>query len=667
MKYIILKKWIVTLVIILLYFNIVGIDGMKEENLDLQENTITQNLENLSPQESTITQNVENMSLQESTIKQNLQVALQRPHIMNTIGILQAIKVNILSKIFNEFLPIRDILTLRKANKEFQMLLAPNDKDMVIFCKEFGFKQMENIPLIWFDLKYFLDQTYDNALKNMKMLNFKQDQYLVFTRDQKMIFWNNEEVELLYPKLILYKMTNKISNLNPNYESPKIYNKRGTAWAKITNEGNVITRGLKIDGGNSNEVQFQLKNVKMITSTYAAFAALLGNGNVVVWGQKDFGGQIPTSIENELINVQMILGLDYAFSALLEDGQVISWGEENDDGKLPEPIQPKFQDLKYFLNQSYLNALEKMTMSNLKQNQYSIFTRDKTVILWFENEIAKLHDQMISANNEEKNKISQLLQLDEPSTKIYSKSRSSWAKITKEKNVITGGSRVHQTSHYFEIQKGYGGDSDQVQSQLKNVKMIVSTIDAFAALLTNGNVVAWGNEDWGGLIPEEISSKLKNVKTIFSTHFAFAALLKDGSLFTWGRENDGGLIPDDIQTQVNQAGGVQMIFSNIRVFIALLKNGIYVGWGDENEGSQITPEIQTQLTNVKTIFSSKSAFAALSQDGTVCAWGLESSGGKIPDEIELKLMKKQVKTIFPLLNGFIALCKDGELIAWGKY
>ena len=39
----------------------------------------------------------------------------------------------------------------------------------------------------------------------------------------------------------------------------------------------------------------------------------------------------------------------------------------------------------------------------------------------------------------------------------------------------------------------YGGDSSQVQEQLRNVQCIQATYGAFAAILASGAVVTWGD------------------------------------------------------------------------------------------------------------------------------------------------------------------------------
>merc|ERR1711925_25047 len=109
---------------------------------------------------------------------------------------------------------------------------------------------------------------------------------------------------------------------------------------------------------------------------------------------------------------------------------------------------------------------------------------------------------------------------------------------------------------------------DDIQPRLQNVKMIFSTNSAFAALLNDDSVLAFGNPLRGGKIPKDIQLQLqKSVKTIFSTNSAFAALLNDGGVLAWGGPNFGGKIPDYIQSKLQN---VQMIASTFGAFAALL-------------------------------------------------------------------------------------------------
>ena len=58
---------------------------------------------------------------------------------------------------------------------------------------------------------------------------------------------------------------------------------------------------------------------------------------------------------------------------------------------------------------------------------------------------------------------------------------------------------------------GCGGDSSEVQDQLKGVQRIQATSGAFAAILADGLVVTWGDPDYGG-DSSEAQDQLKGVQ-----------------------------------------------------------------------------------------------------------------------------------------------------------
>ena len=51
--------------------------------------------------------------------------------------------------------------------------------------------------------------------------------------------------------------------------------------------------------------------------------------------------------------------------------------------------------------------------------------------------------------------------------------------------------------------------------------------------MNDGHVVAWGNEDDGGKIPDDIQSQLQNVQTIISNATQFTAVCTNGEKYTW--------------------------------------------------------------------------------------------------------------------------------------
>ena len=83
-----------------------------------------------------------------------------------------------------------------------------------------------------------------------------------------------------------------------------------------------------------------------------------------------------------------------------------------------------------------------------------------------------------------------------------------------------------------------GGDSSQVQYELRNVQQIQAAGGAFAALQVDGSLVTWGDPDGGG--DSSAVQHLRNVQQIRASYLAFAAILTDGSVVSWGYGPYGG-------------------------------------------------------------------------------------------------------------------------------
>ena len=92
-----------------------------------------------------------------------------------------------------------------------------------------------------------------------------------------------------------------------------------------------MTWGDRRDGGNSSKVQRQLKDVRQIQSTEAAFCAIRNDGSVVAWGLADYGGDI-SKAQDKLKNVQHVQSTELAFAAILADGSVVAWGHREYGG-----------------------------------------------------------------------------------------------------------------------------------------------------------------------------------------------------------------------------------------------------------------------------------------------------------------------------------------------
>jgi hypothetical protein len=85
-------------------------------------------------------------------ITEDLEVNIQPSAI--PIKLLHAISKHILSIMFTQYLTIHEILILRKSSTEFAILLFPNDKNTIMFCKNFHSKEMDEVPLTWLDVTF---------------------------------------------------------------------------------------------------------------------------------------------------------------------------------------------------------------------------------------------------------------------------------------------------------------------------------------------------------------------------------------------------------------------------------------------------------------------------------------------------------------------------------
>ena len=103
------------------------------------------------------------------------------------------------------------------------------------------------------------------------------------------------------------------------------------AFAAILGDGAIVTWGDAGKGGDSSAVQNQLKNVQHIQASHHAFAGILGGGAVVTWGDAGNGGD-SGAVQDQLKNVQQIQACHFAFAVVLGDGSVVTWGNARDGG-----------------------------------------------------------------------------------------------------------------------------------------------------------------------------------------------------------------------------------------------------------------------------------------------------------------------------------------------
>ena len=193
-------------------------------------------------------------------------------------------------------------------------------------------------------------------------------------------------------------------------------------------------------------------------------------------------------------------------------------------------------------------------------------------------------------------------------------------------------------------------------AKLKNVEQIQASEKAFAAILGDGSVVTWGHPKFGGQTGALYKELSKDVRQIQGGCRAFAAIKADGSVVTWGYPDAGG----DSSGVQDQLKNVQKIQANLAAFAAIRTDGSVVTWGASPYGGDST-EVQEQLKDVRQIQASLGAFAAVLGDGSVVTWGIDAYGGHCSVHEQLT----DVKQVQATESAFAAILGNGSVVTWG--
>ena len=111
-----------------------------------------------------------------------------------------------------------------------------------------------------------------------------------------------------------------------------------------------------------------------------------------------------------------------------------------------------------------------------------------------------------------------------------------------------------------------------VQGQpFQSCQELGATDFAFAAVTSEGGVVAWGDADFGGDC-RAVADHLVDVVAIQSTGAAFAALTAQGTVVAWGHPVLGG----DVGGVGHRLGGVRALQSSRGAFCAITEGSVVV-------------------------------------------------------------------------------------------
>ena len=129
---------------------------------------------------------------------------------------------------------------------------------------------------------------------------------------------------------------------------------------------------------------------------------------------------------------------------------------------------------------------------------------------------------------------------------------------------------------------------------------IQRTNNAFAAILTDGSVVTWGDPDCGGN-SSKVQEELVGVQQVQATPYAFVAMVDNGFAVTWGDLNTCcGIDSSQLQEQLVAVRALSIAPSHCRAV----------------SQKEHRPRM-AQLVQVQKIQATMAAFAAILGDGSV--------------------------------------------------
>ena len=370
-----------------------------------------------------------------------------------------------------------------------------------------------------------------------------------------------------------------------------------TAVAALRADGTVMTCGWEHGGGDSSSIKDELTGIVHIEASRGAFAGLRADGSVVTWGSPDAGGD-SSAVRGDLVGVQRIYKAQSAFAAVTRAGAVIAWGDPDMGGDTSK-VKPLLVGARVIDIAATVSAFGAVTDAG-------------GIISWGEAE----HGGDCSAHK------------DLRGVQRVFASKRAFAAVRYDGSVVTWGDAQH------------GGDSSKVRESLQGVRSIVAAKAAFAAITTKchinvsdglkievkASVITWGDPGFGG-DSSSVAEQLVDVKQIVCTQYAFAALRSDGHVVCWGSERHGA----NSSTVQGRLTKVSELFASQSSFAALCTNGDVVTWGHGDDCCD-DPELQSELVDIQQVCASKFAFVAVRSDGKLITWGDPEYGGYRPDK-----------------------------------
>jgi len=229
--------------------------------------------------------------------------------------------------------------------------------------------------------------------------------------------------------------------------------------------------------------------------------------------------------------------------------------------------------------------------------------------------------------------------------------------------------------------------------------VLVAAVDAPASSLAAAKVLDWGGNSIGQLgngtttnsdVPVAVTG-LGAVKKLAEDGQSAYAVLTNGTVDAWGDNQSGELGQGPSEHEQNESlvpepvkgiSGVTAIAAACHTAIALLSSGTVDVWGEggggqlaqgeKEESRALEPTAVKGLTEVKAVAAGCGSLYALKKNGTVMAWGDNEHGqlgnGGPPGDVKEPVAVKGLKGVGAVAAGrFFALALvKGTVKAWGE-
>eukprot|EP01039_Chlorochromonas_danica_P009940 gene9940-biopygen4997 len=406
------------------------------------------------------------------------------------------------------------------------------------------------------------------------------------------------------------------------------WNVSGTVWwwegdekQKQKQDGSLTVFNVrpKLCGGSSNMSDLEAElNMTAVIASKNGYVGLLRDGRFVAWGSEVSisGWERHVSCESARSNVSVLDGVrwwglvwlvstDVSFAGVNKTGGVVSFGAATHGGEVSSSCS------------SYVSS-GVLGIAAASSGAYAAWRRDGKVCSW----------------------------------------GNAWA---------GGGVSSWQDGSL----KGVGGKHVRlnVSDSLHDVKMIVASEAAFAALRGNGYVVSWGNCYYGGCAPAD----LPRLSWLVSGSQVFVGVKAEGrgQIVAWGKSDVGGVIPESVSTALYEEEVVYIECNRGSVSVLTSVGGLYC-WGRSSYGgncSSVSSAFKSTsgegvgVGEVRLV-SSDRAFAAWREGGEVRVWGDSGYGGEMSEEERL-WASSGVQKVVSSQGAFAALKQDGSVLSWG--